>query len=262
MDYAGDIMDPDRLRELFELVRCGTLTSEQAVKQLAQLPFEDLGIARIDHHRHLRLGVPEVVFGESKTAEQISAIAQKVLEHHGRVLVTRVEPAKAEKVLEALPRLNYQPLARLLVANDESAKLRSMAPVAVVAAGTSDLPVAEETVSTLTFAGVPCERVYDVGVAGIHRLFEALPRLTSAPAVIVIAGMEGALPSVVGGLVAVPVVAVPTSVGYGAALSGFTALFGMLTSCASGITVVNIDNGFGAAMAVLRMVRRSEQSAA
>jgi NCAIR mutase (PurE)-related protein len=246
-------MDPDRIRELFELVRAGSMSAEQAVSQLAQLPFQDLGSARIDHHRHLRLGLPEVVFGEGKTAEQIAMIAEKILEHHGRVLVTRVDASKAAAVSALLPALNYDATARLMIATTRPAATRAMAPVAVVAAGTSDLPVAEEAAQTLMFAGVPCERTYDVGVAGIHRLFDALPKLAAAPAVIVVAGMEGALPSVVGGLVASPVIAVPTSIGYGAALGGFTALLGMLTSCASGISVVNIDNGFGAAMAVLRI---------
>jgi pyridinium-3,5-biscarboxylic acid mononucleotide synthase len=253
-------MNPDRLRELFELVRLGSMNPDEAIAELSRLPFEDLGIARIDHHRHFRLGIPEVVFGESKTSEQIVVIAQRILEHHGRVLVTRVDAQKAGEVAEHLPALHYDATARLMLAMPSAQALREMAPVAIVAAGTSDLPVAEEAALTLSFAGVPCDRVYDVGVAGIHRLFDALPRLSAAPAVIVIAGMEGALPSVVGGLVGAPIVAVPTSVGYGAALSGFTALFGMLTSCASGVTVVNIDNGFGAAMAVLRMVRSQENA--
>jgi pyridinium-3,5-biscarboxylic acid mononucleotide synthase len=258
VDYVEVFMDPDRLRELFELVRRGAMSSEQAVTELAHLPFEDLGIARVDHHRHLRLGVPEVVFGESKTPEQITTIAAAILERHGRVMVTRVDTSKAQSVAELLPALKYNASARLMLAAPRPAAMRSIQPVAVIAAGTSDLPVAEEAAATLTFAGIPCDRIYDVGVAGIHRLFDALARFESAPAVVVVAGMEGALPSVVGGLVAVPIVAVPTSVGYGAALSGFTALFGMLTSCASGITVVNIDNGFGAAMAVLRMVGARE----
>jgi NCAIR mutase (PurE)-related protein len=256
VDYAVETMAPERLRELLELVRSGTIGTEQAVAELAQLPFEDLGVARVDHHRHLRLGVPEVVFGEGKTSDQIATIAARILERHGRVLVTRVEEQKARSVAEQLPALKYDAVARVMVAMSNPPAPVSMAPAVIVAAGTSDLPVAEEAAVTLAFAGVPCERVYDVGVAGIHRLFEALPKLSTAAACIVVAGMEGALPSVVGGLIAAPVVAVPTSVGYGAALSGFTALFGMLTSCASGITVVNIDNGFGAAMAVLRMVRK------
>lgn len=254
-------MDPKRLRELLELVRSGTMSSDDAVQQLARLPFEDLGIARVDHHRHLRLGIPEVVFGEGKTAEQIAMIAKKILERHGRVLVTRVDEPKSKLVCAAIPDLSYDPTARLLSGVKTPEPLREMPPVAIVAAGTSDLPVAEEAAATLLFSGIPCDRIYDVGVAGIHRLLDALPQLSGAPAIVVVAGMEGALPSVVGGLVSAPIVAVPTSIGYGAALSGFTALFGMLTSCASGITVVNIDNGFGAAMAILRMVRHRVASA-
>lgn len=258
VDYAAWAMDPEKLQELLERVRNGTLSVQKAVANLASLPFEDLGIARVDHHRHLRLGVPEVVFGESKTADQIATIAGRILERHGRVLVTRTDSAKAQQVIELLPMLRFEPIARLMLATPKPEAMRAISPVAVVAAGTSDLPVAEEAALTLNFAGIPCERIYDVGVAGLHRLLSTLPQLNSAPAIIVVAGMEGALPSVVGGLVAAPVIAVPTSIGYGAALAGFTALFGMLTSCASGITVVNIDNGFGAAMAVLRMVRTHE----
>ena len=255
VDYAVGVMHPEKLRELLELVQRGTLDIDQAVSELALLPFEDVGMARIDHHRHLRQGVPEVVLGEAKTAEQIATIATKILQRHGRVLVTRVDATKATEVAALAPQLEYIATARLMRAFDRAPDMLLAEPIAVVAAGTSDLPVAEEAALTLEFAGLRSERVYDVGVAGIHRLFGELPKLSAAPAIIVVAGMEGALPSVVGGLVAAPIVAVPTSVGYGAALSGFTALFGMLTSCASGITVVNIDNGFGAAMAVLRMVR-------
>jgi NCAIR mutase (PurE)-related protein len=250
-------MDPQRLRALLDEVSRGAVTTEQAIRAISTLPFEDLGVARVDHHRHLRMGTPEVVFGEGKTPEQIALIASRILEHHGRVLVTRVDPEKAKAVRQKLPSLAYDECGRLLSVAKVPAPSLGCGAVGVIAAGTSDLPVAEEAAQTLEFEGVACNRVYDVGVAGIHRLFESLPRFTDAPAVIVVAGMEGALPSVIGGLVAAPVIAVPTSVGYGAALSGFTALFGMLTSCASGITVVNIDNGFGAAMAVLRIVRRS-----
>jgi NCAIR mutase (PurE)-related protein len=230
------------------------MTSEQAIVKLSSLPFSDLGVARVDHHRHLRMGIPEVVFGEGKTAEQIGTIASRILEHHGRVLVTRVEREKAERVRQILPALNYDSSSRLLSAANRKAQSINTSAIGIIAAGTSDLPVAEEAAQTLEFEGVSCERIYDVGVAGIHRLFDSLPRFVDAPVVVVIAGMEGALPSVVGGLVAQPIIAVPTSIGYGAAMSGFTALFSMLTSCASGLTVVNIDNGFGAAMAVLRIV--------
>jgi len=248
-------MDPSRLREMLDLVSRGSMSSDEAMRELSSLPFvENLGVARVDHHRHLRMGIPEVVFGEGKTPEQIALIASRLLERHGRVLVTRVDPEKAERVRMQLPALDFEPTARLLRASPRPAKPRGSKPVAIVAAGTSDLPVAEEAACTLEFEGVECSRIFDVGVAGIHRLLESLPTLAQAPALIVVAGMEGALPSVVGGLMAQPIVAVPTSVGYGAALSGFTALFGMLTSCASGVSVVNIDNGFGAAMVVLRIL--------
>jgi NCAIR mutase (PurE)-related protein len=249
-------MNPVRLRELLEKVSSGNMTSVDAMEELTRLPFEDLGVARVDHHRHLRMGTPEVVFGEGKTAEQVVLIASRILEHHGRVLVTRVDSDKAFAVRASLPQLEYDKTSRILSAATLPAPPADIAPVAIIAAGTSDLPVAEEAAQTLEFEGVLCHRVYDVGVAGLHRLVDSLPRLTDAPAIIVVAGMEGALPSVIGGLVPQPIVAVPTSIGYGAALSGFTALFSMLTSCASGVTVVNIDNGFGAAMAVLRLVRQ------
>lgn len=224
--------------------------------ELTRLPFEDLGVARVDHHRHLRMGTPEVVFGEGKTAEQIVLIASRILEHHGRVLVTRVDGSKAAEVNVLFPQLNYDKTSRILSCATTAAPMIDISPVALVAAGTSDLPVAEEAAQTLEFEGVRCHRVYDVGVAGLHRLVHSLPSLTDAPVIVVVAGMEGALPSVIGGLVSQPIIAVPTSIGYGAALSGFTALFSMLTSCASGVSVVNIDNGFGAAMAVLRLVRQ------
>lgn len=233
------------------------MSTDEAVREFARIPFtENLGIATVDHHRHLRTGSPEVVFGEGKTAEHIATIAGRLLAHHGRVLVTRVDADKARAVRELLPALDYNALPRLLHGVTRPTPPLATNAVAIVAAGTSDLPVAEEAACTLEFEGVTCERIYDVGVAGIHRLFENLPKMAQAPALVVVAGMEGALPSVIGGLVTQPVVAVPTSIGYGAAMSGFTALFSMLTSCASGISVVNIDNGFGAAMAVLRIVRQ------
>ncbi len=247
-------MDPDTLRVLLDQVRTGQIAPEQAMTQLQQLPFADLGYARVDHHRHLRQGIPEVVFGEGKTVQQIVGIARALLERHGRALVTRVAPDKAEAVCRELPELEYDTLARVLVAMRAPPRARESAPVVLVTAGTSDLPVAEEAAQTLRFAGASVDRLYDAGVAGIHRLMGEIGRLSAAPVVIVVAGMEGALPSVVGGLIAAPLIAVPTSVGYGAALSGFTALMGMLTSCASGVTVVNIDNGFGAAMAALRIL--------
>lgn len=240
--------------ELLRQVEAHGMSPEQAMHELRGLPYSDLGIARIDHHRALRQGMPEVVFGESKTAEQISLIGAELLEGDGRVLITRVSAAKAQQVQNALPQLDYDPLARTLTYLPDESRKWLGAPVVVVTAGTSDLAVAEEACQTLRVAGVPVERVYDAGVAGLHRIVGDLPRLQIAPAIIVVAGMEGALPSVVGGMVPAPIIAVPTSVGYGAALNGFTAMLGMLSSCASGLTVVNIDNGFGAAMAVLRII--------
>jgi pyridinium-3,5-biscarboxylic acid mononucleotide synthase len=247
-------MDASRILDLLRQIEAKGITPEQALSQLRGLPYSDLGIARVDHHRSLRQGMPEVVFGESKTAEQIIAIATELLKGDGRVLVTRVDVEKAEVVRTAVPQLTYHALSRTLsFVIDHEPKWQGP-PVIIVTAGTSDLPVAEEARQTLRVGGVPSECVYDAGVAGLHRIVNDLPKLQVSPALIVVAGMEGALPSVIGGLVAVPIVAVPTSVGYGAALAGFTALLGMLSSCASGLTVVNIDNGFGAAMAVLRII--------
>jgi NCAIR mutase (PurE)-related protein len=247
-------MSPERLRNLLDRVRSGALAVDEALTELELLPFEDIDYARVDHHRKLRQGIPEVILGEGKTAEQIAGISERLLAAGLGVLVTRLSAEKVPKVLAAVPELRHNPVARTASAIRESRPRAEGPPVVVVTAGTSDLPVAEEALVTLECAGIPSERLFDVGVAGLHRLLEALPLLRRGRAVIVVAGMEGALPSVVGGLVAVPVVAVPTSNGYGAALGGLTAMFGMLTSCAAGVTVVNIDNGFGAAMAVVRLV--------
>ncbi len=193
-----------------------------------------------------------------KLPQQIVGISRKLIEGGHRVLVTRLDPDKAKSVLEELPELEYSEVARVATYAKEPITPRTGPPVALVTAGTSDIPVAEEAAETLRIFGIPFERVFDVGVAGIHRVLGEVGALGRAPAVIVVAGMEGALPSVVGGLVRTPIIAVPTSVGYGVALGGLTALFGMLTGCASGVTVVNIDNGFGAAMAVLRIVSSEE----
>jgi len=250
-------MRSEELRDLLSRVETGELGVDAAVSALARWPFAELGYAKVDHHRTLRLGFPEVVLGEGKSPEQIVGIVRRLLEAGENVLVTRVSEAAASAVRREVPALAYGPLARVLTYEHAPIVQRDCAPVAVVTAGTSDIPVAEEALETLRMCGVPNERVFDVGVAGIHRLLANLERLSRAPAVIVVAGMEGALPSVVGGLIGSPVVAVPTSIGYGTALSGFTALMGMLTSCASGVTVVNIDNGFGAAVAVVRMLNRT-----
>jgi hypothetical protein len=247
-------MDAEALRALLEQLKAGEVDTDAAVEQLKRLPFSDLGYARVDHHRALRLGLPEVVLGQGKTPEQILGIARALIAARQSVLVTRLAPEAASVVIAGLPEMRYSPVARIAKFEHEPVKQQGGAPVAVVTAGTSDMPVAEEAFETLEAFGIPALRVYDVGVAGIHRLFSQTEVLAQAPAVIVVAGMEGALPSVVGGLLGSPIVAVPTSIGYGAALGGFTALCGMLTGCASGVTVVNIDNGFGAAMAVARIV--------
>jgi pyridinium-3,5-biscarboxylic acid mononucleotide synthase len=251
-------MDPTRLRELLEQLTRGDATIDEAMTRLKDLPFAELGYATVDHHRALRQGVPEVILGESKTAEQIVGIAKELARSGQNVLVTRLDAVKAEVVRRDLPALIYSPMAR--VATLEQAPIPRLGdrPVALVSAGTSDLPVAEECAETLRMLGVETQRVYDVGVAGIHRLLSKREALSGAAVVIVFAGMEGALASVVGGLVQAPIVAVPTSVGYGAAFHGLAALLGMLTSCASGVTVVNIDNGFGAAFAAARILRVSQ----
>ena len=256
-------MTPEDLRELLSRVRAGTLAPKDAVSELSTLPFADLGFAKVDHHRALRQGLPEVIFAQGKTASQVAAIARRLLAAGENVLVTRLEASEAAAVVAEVPELAYHAVSRTASALAKPVEPRAAErPVLVVTAGTSDQPVAEEALETLRVAGVASERLFDVGVSGLHRLLARLDQLRSAGVLIVVAGMEGALPSVVGGLVSAPVIAVPTSVGYGAALSGFTALFGMLTSCASGVTVVNIDNGFGAAVAAIRMLPVTAGSAA
>jgi pyridinium-3,5-biscarboxylic acid mononucleotide synthase len=248
-------MDPRLVRDLLERVQGSDISVEDALEALRQLPFRDIGVATLDHHRALRQGVPEVIFGERKTVDQIVRIAEEMVRAGHNVLVTRVDPDKATALCARLPAFHHQAEARTLSISVAPVPRRSRGPVAVVTAGTSDISVAEEAVVTLEAVGLEALRLYDVGVAGIHRLLHRLEDLRRAAAVIVIAGMEGALPSVVGGVVSAPIVAVPTSVGYGTAMGGFTALFAMLTSCASGVVVVNIDSGFGAAMAVHRILK-------
>ena len=246
-------MDVNRLRALLESVGAGRLDIDAALAELRDLPFRDLGFATVDHHRALRMGVPEVVLGEPKTAEQIAAITEELVRTGQNVLITRLDETKAQAVKARVPALRYAAVARAGTVEVSPIKPRS-GSVAVVTAGTADLPVAEEAAETLRMIGIEAVRVYDVGVAGIHRLLDRKGLLDHSAGIIVVAGMEGALPSVVGGLCARPVVAVPTSVGYGTHLGGLTPLFAMLGSCAAGITVVNIDNGFGAAMAMGRML--------
>ena len=239
-------MDPQTLKEMLERVREGTLSPDAAVKELAQLPYEDLGFAKIDHHRALRRGFPETVFGEGKTPEQIVAIVERIAGRGQRVLVTRTDADVHARVLAVRPEARYHDAAHCITVETTPAPTLA-GRVAVAAAGTSDLPVAEEAAVTAAFHGAEVDRVYDVGVAGLHRLLDRAETLREADVVVVVAGMEGALPSVVAGLVDTPVVAVPTSVGYGASFNGLAALLAMLNSCASGVGVVNIDNGFGAA---------------
>jgi pyridinium-3,5-biscarboxylic acid mononucleotide synthase len=239
-------MQIDRLELLLKQVQAGQVDVDTALEELRHLPFENLdGFATLDHHRSLRNGFPEVVFGQGKQPAQIVSIMRRLSERNDKVLVTRVDKVMADEIRAELPELIYHPLPRLLVL-DRSAQTEKRPGVLVVTAGTADMSVAEEAAITSELMGNVVERMFDVGVAGIHRLLGQTERLWQANVVVVAAGMDGALPSVVGGLVSVPVIAVPTSVGYGASFNGISALLTMLNSCASGVAVVNIDNGFGA----------------
>lgn len=242
-------MKPDAIKELLDSVKLGTLAVDDALAQLRQLPFQDIGCAQIDHHRQLRQGMPEMIFGEGKTVEQITAITAAMAERGSNILVTRLDKEKAGHVMKVFPAACYHAEARCLTLELHPPEQRGKGAVLVISAGTSDIPVASEALVTARFLGNMVDHVYDVGVAGIHRLLARREQLAAAAVIIVVAGMEGALPSVVGGLVDKPVIAVPTSVGYGASFGGIAALLGMLNTCASGVTVVNIDNGFGAACA-------------
>ena len=234
-----------KLRKILASVKSGSLSVEQGISKLKNLPFEDVGFARIDHHRTLRQGFPEVIFGRGKTAAQIEAIVRRMLEHDHNILITRTTKEVFRRVKRVEKTTKYHDLSgTILIQRDRT--LYGRGKILIVCAGTADIPVAEEALVTVEAMGSKAESLYDVGVAGIHRILSERARLAEARAIIVVAGMEGALPSVVGGLVAVPVIAVPTSVGYGASLNGIAALLGMLNSCASNVTVVNIDNGFGA----------------
>jgi NCAIR mutase (PurE)-related protein len=242
-------MDPARLSELLQNVQSGRLSIIKAMARLRQLPFEDLGFAKVDHHRGVRQGFPEVVLGEGKEAKQIAAIVRAMQRQRSNILVTRLARDKMAQVMKTVRGLKYHAAARAATWSARPVPIRGKGAVLVVCAGTSDIPVAEEAAITATIMGNRVERLFDVGVAGIHRLLDNRPKLDSAAVLIVVAGMEGALPSVVAGLVDKPVIAVPTSVGYGASFHGIAALLGMLNSCAAGVTVVNIDNGFGAGFA-------------
>lgn len=253
-------MTPDRLAEMLTQVQQGVLPVEQALERLKHLPFEDLGFARIDHHRTLRKGFSEVIWGPGKTSQQIAAIASRLVENGQPALITRLDENKAREIKTSLPALVYYAEARIGTLGERPAS-RTDLPVLVIAAGTADIPVAEEAVISAEWLGNTVERLYDVGVAGLHRLFDSLDRLRVASVLIVVAGMEGALPSVIGGLVDRPIIAVPTSIGYGASFGGVAALLAMLNSCAAGVTVVNIDNGFGAAAAATLINRPNDEQA-
>ncbi len=249
-------MTPEFLKQLLEEVKEGTVPVDAALSHLRDLPFQDLGCAQVDHHRQLRQGMPEVIFGEGKSVEQIVRIMNAMAGKGSNILVTRLAADKAGEVRAAFPVATYDESARCLTLEQQPVDQRGKGTILVVSAGTSDIPVAAEALLTARFLGNAAEHLYDVGVAGIHRLLARRERLDAASVIIVVAGMEGALPSVVGGLVDKPVIAVPTSVGYGASLGGIAALLGMLNSCAAGVTVVNIDNGFGAACAA-SLINRS-----
>jgi NCAIR mutase (PurE)-related protein len=252
-------MDTTKLRALLEEVRAGKASVDTAVDELRDLPFADLGYAVVDHHRALRQGIPEVVLGQGKTAEQIVGISRELAKRGGNVLITRVDAEKAKTILAELPGAAYADKARIVTLEQSPIPPLGKCTVGLVSAGTSDWAVAEECAETMRMLGIRYERVFDVGVAGVHRLLARRETLQKCGLLIVVAGMEGALPSAVGGLVDCPVIAVPTSIGYGAAFSGVAATLAALTSCASGITVCNIDNGFGAAFAAARILRAAER---
>lgn len=240
------MMNPENIRQLLGKVKKGELSIDKALERLKTLPFEDIGFATLDHHRSLRKGFPEVIWGEGKTSSQITIIIKKMLSKNHPILVTRVDVRKAAQIKKSIPQISYHPVSRTLTSTTGKISKTGKGTILVVSAGTSDIPVAEEAVITATIMGNKVDHLYDVGVAGIHRLVDKKEKLMSSSVLIVVAGMEGALPSVIGGLIDKPIIAVPTSTGYGTGLGGIAALLSMLNSCASGIAVVNIDNGFGA----------------
>jgi NCAIR mutase (PurE)-related protein len=250
-------MNADAIRELLVAIEQGKTTAEEGLQRLKNFPYEDLEFAKIDHQRSLRTGLPEVIYGAGKTAEQVARIFQQMALQPVNVLATRVTKEAAVAVAAVVPGATYHPIARTIVLRQREIPPLP-GPLAVLCAGTSDLPVAEEAAITAELMGNVVNRIYDVGVAGLHRLLAHRAELLQARAIIACAGMEGALPTVVAGLVQVPVIAVPTSIGYGAAFGGIAALLGMLNSCAPNVAVVNIDNGFGAACFASTLLRTSQ----
>lgn len=253
-------MNVKQLKQLFENIRSGKISIDEGIKKLKHLPFQDLGFARVDHHRTLRHGFPEVVLGSGKTPDQIVSIVRNLIRNQDstNVLITRCRRADVFKKIKKLSSAAqfHESASAITISRDRS--IYGEGTILIITAGTADIPVAEEAKVTATIMGNHVETVYDVGVAGIHRLVQEMDRLSKARVIIVVAGMEGALPSVVGGLASVPVIAVPTSIGYGISLHGMTALFTMLNSCASNVAVVNIDNGFGAAYVASLINRQRE----
>ncbi|MDY6906335.1 MAG: nickel pincer cofactor biosynthesis protein LarB [Thermodesulfobacteriota bacterium] len=239
-------MNSDSLKQILSDVSSGKITVDKAVGALEGFVVEDLGYAHVDHHRCVRKGFPEVIFGAGKTPDQICGIMERIYARDGVVMVTRVDDPSAQKIQKVFPDAVYHAAAKMVVYRKSPPEIKGRGTIAVISAGTSDIPVASEAALTAETMGNRVETLFDVGVAGIHRLFSHMEQIQAASVLIVVAGMEGALPSVVAGLTAAPVIAVPTSVGYGASLGGLTALFGMLNSCSSNVAVVNIDNGFGA----------------
>ena len=248
-------MNPKQVLELLEQIRQGTLTPDQGLERLKHLPFEDLGFARVDHHRTLRQGFPEVIFGPGKTSEQVVAIVKSLLRQKSNILITRTNTATYKQVFRLTRKAKFNALAQAItIVNDKD--LYGEGTIYVVCAGTSDIPVAEEAALTARLMGNEVRTTYDVGVAGIHRLLNIRESLTEASVVVVVAGMEGALASVVGGMLSVPVIGVPTSIGYGSSFGGLSSLLAMLNSCASNVVTVNIDNGFGAGYVASLINRR------
>ena len=242
-------MDINLLKDLLDKLKDGKIEVDAAIQKLKTLPFEDIGFASIDHHRHLRRGFPEVIYGRGKKAEEIIKIIEKMVEKEENVLITRINDSKAKIIKKHFPSSDYYPKSRILTIAVSPIEKKGKGKILVISAGTADIPVAEEAAITAKFMGNDVGTLFDVGVAGLHRLLQNKDTIMSAAVIVVVAGMEGALPSIVGGLVDKPVIAVPTSTGYGASFRGLSALLGMLNSCAAGVTVVNIDNGFGAGYA-------------
>ena len=242
-------MHPDRIRQIIKQVKAGEMSVDQAMEELKNLPFEDMGFAVVDHHRQLRSGFPEVIYCQGKTADQVTAIGRRILEKGGDLLATRADEEMYRSLKVEFPEAVFHQQAGVITVKRGKGGPEMRGAIAVVCAGTSDIPVAEEAAVTAEVLGSEVLRIYDVGVSGLHRLLARRDDLRTATVIIVVAGMEGALASVVGGLVDCPVIGVPTSVGYGASFNGLAALLAMLNSCASGVTVVNIDNGFGAGYA-------------